>query len=378
MAADRRRSDDRPAKQKAQRVARGAQQVVPSVRQRYPAIDHLVRAKEAFGDRYGTHYAAAITYFSVLSLVPILMVGFAIAGYILAADPTLLADLQSRLQRAAPVGLRETVGEVVETAVDSRATVGVLGLATALYSGIGWMRNLRDALTAQWGQERKKRPLLKGTARDLLALLGLGFALIVSFALTTAGSTAANSLLTLIGLEDDLPARIGLTTLMTVLSLAANWLVFLWVIARLPRERVTLRSAVKGALIAAVGFEVLKQIASLFIASVMSSPTGALFGPIIGLLVFANLVSRFLLFVTAWTATATENIVQTVSPPGPVEVRPLVHVRRGASARQAVGILGTGALLGGGARWLWRRSRGSAGQPSPEASPEKRAEGRGE
>ncbi|SNR37953.1 membrane protein [Haloechinothrix alba] len=340
------------------------------MRQRYPAIDHLVRAKEAFGERYGTHYAAAITYFSVLSLVPILMVGFAIAGYVLAADPTLLAELQSRLQRAAPVGLRETVGEVVETAVDSRATVGVLGLATALYSGIGWMRNLRDALTAQWGQERKKRPLLKGTARDLLALLGLGFALIVSFALTTAGSTAANSLLTLVGLEDDLLARIGLTTLMTVLSLAANWLVFLWVIARLPRERVTLRSAVKGALIAAVGFEILKQIASLFIASVMSSPTGALFGPIIGLLVFANIVSRFLLFVTAWTATATENIVQIVHPPGPAEVRPLVHVRRGPSARQTVGILGTGALLGGGARWLWRRSRGSAGQRPPDGRAE--------
>nr|MBA3574034.1 inner membrane protein YhjD [Pseudonocardiales bacterium] len=42
-------------------------------RQRYPWFDHLVRAGEAYLSHHGDHYAAAITYFSVLSLVPLLM-----------------------------------------------------------------------------------------------------------------------------------------------------------------------------------------------------------------------------------------------------------------------------------------------------------------
>ena len=77
------------------------------------------------------------------------------------------------------------------------------------------------------------------------------------------------------------------------------------------------------------------------------SPTGAAFGPIIGVLVFANLVARFLLFITAWTATARENLRPDLPPPPPPAViRPLVEVRSGPSTRTAAGLVGAGLLLG--------------------------------
>jgi hypothetical protein len=41
-----------------------------------------------------------------------------------------------------------------------------------------------------------------------------------------------------------------------LIGLAANWLIFAWVLARLPREHVALRSAAKAAVLGAVGFEV--------------------------------------------------------------------------------------------------------------------------
>lgn len=356
---DQARSGVQPTKEKAQQVKQNAQDSQSRLRTRYPSLDHLLRANEAFGERYGNHYAAAITYFSVLSLIPILMVAFAIVGFILAGNPALLAELTTRLTGAAPPGLGDTIEEVVQTAIDARATVGVLGLATALYAGIGWMRNLRDALTAQWGQQKPKQPLVSGMVRDLLSLFGLGAALIVSFALTVAGGVAGNYLLAAVGLDSVTAARVALGAFTLALALLANWLVFLWVIARLPRERVSVRSAVKGAVIAAVGFEILKQLASVFISSVMTSPTGALFGPIIGLLVFANLVSRFLLFVTAWTATAKENIVETVQPPAPTVIRPLVAPQLGPSAAHTAGLLGIGGILGIGVGRLWRKRASS-------------------
>lgn len=65
--------------------------------QRQPMIAHLIRAAERFNDRMGNQFGAAITYFSFLSMIPILMVSFAAAGFILASHPTLLQDIFSKI-----------------------------------------------------------------------------------------------------------------------------------------------------------------------------------------------------------------------------------------------------------------------------------------
>lgn len=316
-------------------------------RRQRPWLDHLVRSGGAYTERYGNHYAAAITYFSVLSLIPLLMIAFAIAGFVVAGNESLMAEMKSGIAEAVPSGLGETINKIIDKAVESRGTVGILGLLAALYSGLGWMSNLRDALTAQWGQENKPRPFISSSIKDLLALLGLGLALAVSFGLSAAGSGLGEWLLGLVGLEDDAWALFLLRLATIVLSLAANWLVFLWVIARLPREKVSLRSAVKGAAAAAVGFEVLKQVFTLYLATVIASPAGQLFGTFIGLLLFANFVSRFLLFITAWTATAKENLItEPPPPPPPAVISPRVIVHKGPNARSAVSLVGAGAVLG--------------------------------
>ncbi|PXY32295.1 inner membrane protein YhjD [Prauserella muralis] len=325
--------------------------LLPRLRRKYPWLDHVIRANDAFTERYGNHYAAAITYFSVLSLFPLLMVSFSIAGFVLAGNQALLNELREGIITSAPEGLGDLLTQVVDAALESRTGVGILGLVLALYSGLGWMTNLRDALTAQWGQEKKKLPFLSTKLKDLLSLIGLGLALGVSFGLTAVGGGLADQLLELVGLDGASWARFLLIAITVVLALAANMLVFLWVISQLPRERVSPRSAVRGAALAAIGFEVLKQVGSIYLASVLSSPSGALFGPIIGLLVFSNLVSRFLLFVTAWTATARENVVRRVAPPPPAVIRPTVSVSRGLGAGAAAGAFGLGAVLG----WLGRR-----------------------
>lgn len=185
--------------------------------------------------------------------------------------------------------------------------VGVIGLLGAAYAGLGWMGHLRDALTAQWEQPHEPEPFVKKYASDALALLGLGIALLVSFAVTAVGTTFSGQLLELLGLSGVGWARVLAVVISVALSLAASWLVFVWVVTKLPREPVTWRSAFRAALLGAVGFELLKQLGAIYIAGVTNSPTGAVFGPILGLLVFVYLVSRLLLFVTAWAATAPEN-----------------------------------------------------------------------
>jgi membrane protein len=48
-----------------------------------PSVAHLLRAVERFYNRLGDQFGAAITYFSVLALIPILLFAFAVLGFVL-------------------------------------------------------------------------------------------------------------------------------------------------------------------------------------------------------------------------------------------------------------------------------------------------------
>ena len=182
-------------------------------RQRYPWFDHLVRAGEAYLSNHGDHYAAAITYFSVLSLVPLLMIAFAVAAFVLAGNDQLLRELQRQIEAVAPRGLGPTLNEVISQAIESRGGVGILGVLVALYSGLAWIGYLREALTAQWEQPPEPAGFVRTKVFDLLALLGLGLALVTSFGITAAGTWAADFLLRLVDLGDVRWARLLLCVL---------------------------------------------------------------------------------------------------------------------------------------------------------------------
>jgi membrane protein len=327
---------------------------VQRTRGKYPWLDHVVRAAQRYQNNHGDHYAAAIAYFSVLALFPLMMIAFSVLGFVLFRNPELIGTLKGKIVDAAPVGLDKVLGQVVDTAVEQRTAVGVIGLVGAAYSGLGWIANLREALTAQWEQVHKTGSFARTKAVDAFALLGLGVALVVSLGLTAVGTGLTNQVLRWLGLEGYTWAKVLVVVVTVLLALVGNWLVFLWVISRLPREPVTLRSAARAAVIGAIGFEILKQAATLFLSS-LSGPASAIFGPVIGLLVFAFLVSRFLLFVTAWAATAKENERRVIEPPPKAVFRPTVTVQAGPDGRTAAGLLSAGALFGAGLAWVLRR-----------------------
>jgi membrane protein len=92
-----------------------------------------------------------------------------------------------------------------------------------------------------------------------------------------------------------------------LISFLVSWLVFSWVIVRLPRESVGVFTSMQAGLIAAVGFELFKLLGSLYLKMVLRSAAGATFGPVLGLLVFAYVTWVLVLFSTAWAATASDN-----------------------------------------------------------------------
>jgi membrane protein len=286
--------------------------VITRLRTKHVWFDHLIRAADRYVEHNAYQYAAAITYFSVLSVVPILMVGLSVAGFVIADDAQVTDELRKTITDALPSGLDSFVTEVYDNVLTQRASLGLFGLVVALYAGWNWINAVRDALTAMWELERPPLPFLRFLRTvlwDLLALLSLATALIVSFGLSAAGGWLNGSILRWIGLDHAPWAATLLSLLSVPLAILADWLVFLWVLARLPRIRVKVRYAARGALVAAIGFEILKQAANFYLGLLGRSPTSAAFGSVIGLLVFIYLVARLLLLVAAWTATASTPLV---------------------------------------------------------------------
>jgi len=294
-------------------------------------------------------------------------VAFSIAGFVLADDPDLLGEAKNNITEAAPVEMGEQLNDLIDQAINSRTTVGVIGLLGALYSGLGWMANLREALTAQWEQVHEKASFIKTKLGDLAAMIGLALALVVSLALSAVGDgDLLERILRPVGRGDAPGIGILLQVASLVLAVIASWAVFTWVIARLPREPVSVRSAVRAGLMSAIIFEIFKRIAAFYLKSILSSPAGVAFGAVLGLMVFFFFTFRIILFATAWAATAEENLDQAaVPPPDPAIITTRVTVNDGHGVWGGLTLLGIGALTALGIRGVLRR-------PQRRREPEKR------
>ncbi|WP_067544047.1 inner membrane protein YhjD [Nocardia crassostreae] len=320
-------------------------------------LDHAVRAAGRYQRQRGDYYAAGITYFTVLSLFPLLMVGFSVAGFVLSRNPDLLTEMQAKIVENIPGAAGEQINDLINQAVGSRTSVGVIGLVVAAYAGLGWIANLRAALTEQWGQQAPERNWVLNKLSDLGRLLGLFLAIALSIGFSVVASSGLlERVLGWFGIHDSPPLTVLLTLVSLLLALSANWAVLTYIIARMPRFPVTLRSAAKAALMAAVAFEAFKQLASLVLRAVITSPAGVAFGPIIGLMVFSYITARIILLATAWAATATENEVAADIPvPGPAVIEPRVQ-GAGLSAGAGAALFGAGAVAAG-VLSAWRRRR---------------------
>jgi membrane protein len=346
-------------------------------RTRRPWLDHLVRAYQQYKGANGDHVAAAITYFSFLAIFPLVLLGASVAGFVLANN----ADLQRRLQEViaenVPGSLGDTVSEAVRSVVEHRGSIGVIALLGVAYAGLGWVGNLRTGVQMVWACEVKKESFVKAKLEDLFVLVGLGLGIVLSLALTSGVTAAIHALVKALHL-DGIP---GMGTLIgglaILLALAADTLLFMWLFTRLPRRPVRYRTVLRGALFAAVGYEILKVVGTTYIANVTSNPTYGAFAGAVGLLVWIDLVSRFLLLAAAWTATGKQpaDVDDACGPEPPeegfavpVDEKPASGVVGPAPAgaaddsRQparpaavAGALVGTGAALGAGALTAGRR-----------------------
>ncbi len=368
----------------------------PSEPELKPGFPHLLRAVERYFGRLGTEFAAAITYFSVLAVIPIILFLFTLAGLLLTVlRPELLQPVATAAADAvgsADPEVRQQILDRISAALRSWRATGVVTLLTAIYSGAGWMSNLKNAVRAQWRPEFDLRgaggnivlATLKLYALNLLQLALLVLAMVVTFALATLSTSLADSVLDILRLSEVGWLRPVLRLVPVVFSVGAGFVLFLYLYTVLPETKAPGRIVRRGALVGAIGLVVLQYLSTFLIGKFSSNPAFAIFGSVIALMLFFNLFARLILFLAAWIATAEHPAVPPQAQPVVVE-RVLespgesdLRVELAARSRTRIGYL-TGALtgLGAGAALVWglaRRLPAASGNPSRD--PEDEVSGR--
>ncbi len=314
-----------------ERVSDDEQGFIDKFRKKHEWFDHIMRMQERYSQEGGNHFAAGVTYFSVLSIFPILMIVFASAALVLRGNPELLDDLLDVVYDNLDGQMGDIVEQVIQGAIDQAGGVFTIGFLTALWSGLSWMSNLRMSVTALWRRPMKAESFVGGKLRDLLRLIGLLIMIAITFAITAIGSSGlTETVLAKLNLDGLWGINYFVTIVAIALGFLANWLLFVWMLAALPRGGVNMKAAMKGAVIGAIGMEVVKQLGSWFFSNALSNPAGAVFGPIIGLMVVLYLVWRITMYATAWTATTREALAEeTPDAPAPA----IINIRSEAADR---------------------------------------------
>jgi membrane protein len=316
------------------------------LRERRASVRHTAQAWQRLQDNNGSQFAAAITYFSFLALFPLILLAVSIAGYVLHSHPQALQSLFDRVTANVPGQLGNTLNKSISTAIKARTGVGIVGLVGVLLTGLGWIGNLRAAVEAVWGSKPKGRNFFVARLWNLMVLAGLGLGLVISLALTAGGTALSNQLVNLLSL-DGKPATQALVTVVGLaLAVLGDMVILSWLLVRLPAAEVPPRVVLKGALLAAVGFEVLKIAGTYTIKRSASSTTAGPFASVVAILIWIQLVARWMLFCAAWMSVLTDERAATPLP-GTEQTASVDDGQRPAPAVRTPGPVVTGASIFG-------------------------------
>jgi membrane protein len=280
---------------------------------RYPWLGRALRVQERYSELNGNHLASAITLAGFISLFPLLLVAIAVLGFFSHQSLDLESDVVDRLGLTGEAAT--IVTEAIERAEQSRKAASVIGVAGLLWSGLGLVAAIQYGLNTVW--QVKGRGL-----RDRLS--GLGW--LAGAALLFLASFAATAAIGFVPL---------LAPLGIVVGLGVGVALWLWTLKVLPNGDVGWKALLPGAVVGAVGMELLKVVGSIWVPKAVASSSalygslGVVFAVLAWLLFFGRLiVYAAVVNVVVWEDRHGTVTVDVEVPRVPGEV-PLEATRAG-------------------------------------------------
>lgn len=248
-----------------------------------------------FADR-GTHLAAMIAYFALLSFVPLTFIALALTGLTGRADES--SFLVKELQHALPGTEVGRIVDLVRAVQRNAAAFGIIGGAALLWTSLSLFSVLESALNIVYA--RPNRSFLHGKA---LAFAFMVVSLVTLFLGLLAGSIGFEAARRYIpGVVDNVVTAYVLSVGLSVLGVFAF---LLSVYTVLTNADVSVGEALPGALVATVVLEASFQVLPLYERYSNVNPALRAFGGPAILLVWLYVMANVIVFgaeVNWWRA----------------------------------------------------------------------------
>lgn len=259
----------------------------------------FARAASQWSTHKDSRLGAALAYYSIFSIGPLIVVAVAVAGLIFGQDA---------VRGEVREGLRGLLGDNGAQAINSmlaaadKPTQGifatVIGLGALIFAAIGVVVQLKDALNTVWDVKtppgRGIRGFIRAYVLSFAGVLALGFLLLVSTLVTTALAAFGKYAGTFL-------PEAALQAVSLALSFLVITLLFAMMFKWLPDAEVHWQDVWLGAVLTALLFEVGKFLIGLYIGKQALESTFGAAASIVVVLIWVYYAAQIVLFGAEFT-----------------------------------------------------------------------------
>jgi len=226
----------------------------------------VLRGLGAWFQDDGPQLGAAVAFYSIFALAPVLVVTIAVAGAVFGADAArghIVDEIAGLVGTAAARNIEAMIASAWHS--DRSGLAAAIGLVTLLIAATGVFTELRNALNVMFGIRANPsvlRGLVHARVMAFALLLGFGFLLIVSLILSAALAALGQAISTRYPLVASALALTDLATSVLVIAVA-----FAVILRGLPDHAPSWRAVLVGAVTGAVLFSLGKHLVGLYLVS---------------------------------------------------------------------------------------------------------------
>lgn len=258
-------------------------------------LNVLKEAGMSFAGDNAPRLGAALAYYTVFSIAPLILITITLAGAIFGEEAA-RGEVFVRMRQLMGDTGAEVVNEMVLDAAraDAGAIAATLGIAALLFGASGVFGQLRAALNTIFHVQPKEIPIIRGFLRErflsVATVLVIGFLLLVALIVDTGISAAGDFM------EHRLSGGEALWHVVElVVSTAMIAVLFALIFRYMPDRRMPWRDVWLGAIVSSVLFSIGKFALGLYLGKKAAESTHSAAGALIVLLLWVYYSAQILL-----------------------------------------------------------------------------------
>ena len=248
-------------------------------------FDVLRQTFKEFGEDKVPRLGAALAYYTIFSIGPLLLISVAMAGIFLGQEAA-QGRVSAQLDHVFGATTAKSVEQMIEAAAKPRAGTfaTIIGFVTLVLGASGVFGQLKDALNTIWNVEAKKAKGIRGFVQQrflsMAMVLGIGFLLLVTLIFDAMIAALGDTLGRYVGGEPLLHA------IQLLISLALSTVLFAAIFRILPDLEIAWRDVWLGAVITSLLFVLGKWALGLYLGKAAVGSSYGAAGSLVILLVW--------------------------------------------------------------------------------------------